>query len=325
MDPHSFTVEQVVPSGRGHGYSTNSSDASGESVTKTTTFRFASKQETGALLADPNDPYVRALGPFDRQAKMQSAKEPTEDQYLAFIARSGIDFSPADMAQLKADVFALVSRAQELHIFLPFPPVVILAKTSGREEAGAAYCRQGHIIALPPGMVNRRVLFHEMFHILSTSTPALRKTLYSSLKFVKCSNDVPLPPHLHPRRISNPDVLCSDWYLPTKIDGNPVNLLPVMYSSVERYPGWGSFFAYLKFQLMHIEFNEATNQWVPTNTFFEPSESLEYVTLLSGNTEYINHPEEALADNFCLLMLGSPTPDLSIPNLLRKELAKVWY
>ena len=215
---------------------------------------------------------------------------------------------------------------------LGFPPEIHLVKTTGKEEGGAAYCRAAAVV-LPKRVASRkekgltRLLLHELFHILSRNQPELRDKLYRIVGFLPCG-DVRLPGVLEPRRLTNPDAVGSRYRIEVSIEGEALSLVPVLYSSSEKYDEkkGGEFFRYLVFRLMAVR--KEAGKWVPALVegkprLFEPAGVEDFHSKIGKNTGYIIHPEEVLADNFVLLAMGKkkvPTPRIleEMARLLKK-------
>ena len=196
-----------------------------------------------------------------------------------------------------------------------------LVKTTGKEEGGAAYCRSNAVM-LPARMVSRkekglvRLLLHEFFHILSRNLQSqVRNKLYRIVGFLPCG-DVRFPPGLEIRRLTNPDAVGSRYRIEVQVDDDLLSVVPVLYSSSEKYDEkkGGEFFRYLVFRVMAVK--KVGEKWVPVMVkgeprLFDPAGVEDFHRKIGKNTGYIIHPEEILADNFVLLMMGKtkvPTP-----------------
>ena len=79
-------------------------------------------------------------------------------------------------------------------------------------------------------------------------------------------------------------------------------------------------------RLLAVE--ESEGQWRATTEggkalVLDPDQAPEYVRRLGGNTSYIIHPEEALADNFVLLVNGTTgLRDPQVPARMKDVLAR---
>lgn len=291
------------------------------------TVGFATAEE-GAKMLTSRDDYVQGLSPFDRAEKMKTDRDVTEEEFLKFAGANVLGWNDAGKQKVSEAVEGIRAKLDGLGLAsLPFPKQVLFIKTTGKEEAGAEYTR-ANAVALPAAMFTRPepvlqgVIAHELFHVLSRANPELRDALYAAIGFVKC-NDVEFPKELLSRKITNPDAPRNDHCIRLRVAGNPCWAVPILFSSADRYDvqRGGEFFNYLQFQLLLVERDEASSTVKPI--YDGPTARLVGVQGVSGffeqvgrNTQYIIHPEEILAENFRILVMGQEkTPS---PQILRK-------
>jgi hypothetical protein len=286
-------------------------------LTDATIVRFADVPE-GIQAVTRRDDYIRALGPFDRQVRLKTDRPVSEDELLAFVGQNVRPWSDAEIARLAQLVGQLAARLAPWKLKLP--PLVLLVKTTGREEGGAAYCR-GAAIVLPQNLIDGRLtnlgklLTHELFHVLSSHNPDLRTSLYAVIGFRPC-NEVQLPEPLAARKITNPDAPLNNYFITAEWRSRPAEWMSVLVSKYERYDParGGSLFSYLDFKLLLLANDNGTRRAAIENgmpVLVEPAEVPGFGEQIGGNTKYIIHPEEILADNFVLLVEGRidpPTP-----------------
>ncbi|MBI3838322.1 MAG: hypothetical protein HY288_10375 [Planctomycetia bacterium] len=147
------------------------------------------------------------MSPFDRQVRLKTDRDVSEPEFLAFLPQHVLPWEENDIRKLSPLIAALEAKLRPWKLKLP--SVVLLVKTTGREEGGAAYCR-GQAIVLPQNMIDgprehlEKILPHEVFHNLSSQNPELREKLYAIIGFRSC-NEVQLPEPLRAKRITNPD------------------------------------------------------------------------------------------------------------------------
>jgi hypothetical protein len=286
-------------------------------LTEGTVLRLAEVRE-GIEAITKRDDYVRQMSPVDRQIRLQTERDVSADEFLAFVASHVQPWSPGDIDGIAPLVEALRDKLSAWKLRLP--PVVLLVKTDGREEAGAAYCR-GAAIVLPANMIAggpptlARVLPHEVFHVLSSHNPQLREALYQIIGFRAC-NEVLLPEGLRQRKITNPDAPINDHYLTVEQDGARVEVMPVLLSKAERYETarGGHLFSYLDFKLLVLD-SDGTSRRAALRDgralLLEPASVPGFAQQVGANTKYMIHPEEIMADNFVFLINGRidlPTP-----------------
>jgi hypothetical protein len=292
--------------------------------------RFADVRQGVAALS-ARDAYIGALSPFDRQVRLRTDRPVSEDEFLAFLGSHVRPWTDEEIARLTPLLDELRRKLAPWKLALP--PVVLLVKTSGQEEAGAAYCR-GAAIVLPQNMVDNRgpllakILPHEVFHVLSSHNPRLRERLYAIIGFRPC-DEVPLPEQLAGLKITNPDAPQNNYFITANWKGQAADWLPLLVSKYGRFdPGRGaSLFNYLDFKLMLLDGAGSSRRAALRGgrpVLVESSEVPGYGEQIGANTKYIIHPEEILADNFVALIDGRidlPTPRVvqAMGNVLQED------
>lgn len=287
---------------------------------------------TGARLLSERDVFVRAMGPFDRSARLKTDREVGEAEYLAFVARQPRDWSPEQKALLRPMLRAFREKTAALD--MRFPATVFLVQTTGLEEGMAAYCR-GATVVLPANLVAgdpkrlESVLFHELFHIFSRHNPGRRQELYRVVGFQPCP-EIPYPEALAARRITNPDAPVLDAFIRVRSGTETVAVTPVLFSRTERYDAkqGGEFFESMVFRLLVLEERDGLYRAALDSAgrprLLDPAAVPDYRERVGRNTDYVIHPEEILADNFVLLIAppASPAPSPRILEELRRLLGK---
>jgi len=286
-----------------------------------TTVVFATVEEGRKVLTSRDD-FVQRLSPFDRAARMKTDREVGEEEYLKFVAQNVVEWNEAEKEKISA-VFQGIQAALEAFA-LPFPEKVLVIKTTGQEEGGASYTRANAIVLSQPYLKQpaamiRRVVSHELFHVLSRANPQLRERLYQVIGFEKCG-EVEFPDELKSRKLTNPDAPRNDSCVRLEVGGQSVWGVPILFSNAEKYDvnRGGEFFHYLQFQFLLVTRDEKTGAAQP---ILENQKSkLAAVPAVSGffekvgrNSGEIFHPEEILADNFSLLITGQrkvPSPEI---------------
>ena len=273
---------------------------------------FATVEEGAALLGSA-DAGTRRMSPFDRVARLKSAGRVSPEEHLAFAARCVLPWTTAEREAVTAAVAVIDPRLTDLGVVLP--ERVLLIKTSGAEEARAAYTRgtaivlPEHILTSPPDVLQRLVC-HELFHVLSRSSPALREKLYATIGFFPCG-DVVLPGELESRRITNPDAPFFDHCIRVTVDGRKEWVVPVLYSRSE-YDAASrrDFFATMNFRLLVVRLEGEPSTAAPhlkngRAILLETGAVSGFFEQVGRNTQYLIHPEEILADNFQILVLDA--------------------
>lgn len=286
-----------------------------------TVISFATIDEATKILTSRDD-FVRRMSPFDRAARMKTDKDVSEREYIQFVGKNVLEWNDSEKRKITAAFLGISDTLENLS--LPFPENVLIIKTTGKEEGGAAYTR-GNAIVFPKDHLKsskekiQKELCHELFHILSRANPELREKLYAVIGFVKCS-EVTFPAELRNRKITNPDAPKNDHCIHVTFKGEMSWGIPILYSSLEKYDmeRGGEFFDYLTFKMLLVERDERSFTVKPIYDDEKPK--LVGIQQVSGfyeqvgrNTGYIIHPEEILADNFAHLVMGNrelPSPEI---------------
>lgn len=264
---------------------------------------------------------------------MKTDREVSEESYLNFVAENVLPWEEEGKEKLTKLIDGI--RGSLERFSLPFPDQVYLIRTTGNEAGGAAYTRANAIV-LPRKLLSeppeklRDLLVHELFHILTRTNPELREKLFAIIGFEHCG-EVPLPPELAARSIANPDAPTNAHCIRLKVQGRDCWAVPLIFSDSDRYDliRGGEFFNYLQFRFLLVERAEEPGG---VRVFYDgDSPRLVEVGAVKGfwdqvgfNTSYIIHPEEILADNFVLMVLGNPkirSPEIpqKMGELLRRK------
>lgn len=312
------------------------------SGTRVETRLVAASVQAGRRLLSTPDVATQEQSPFDRCARVglpQARHVVDEATYLDFLTTQVVDWDPSEIPQLASIVAGL--QPVFAGIDMSLPPVVYVVKTTGREEAAAAYTRHDDTIVLPANMVASLrtpppggddlhpaqstgylagILTHELFHILSKNNPAARSQLYAELGFRELAAPLAMPDDPAPcglpysaLKITNPDaprLSVSIDLVP--LDGTaPVPMVPVLVSS-SRYEG-GAFFATLEWVFFELD-DAGTNWRRDANGRLRLDSSkqlqLQYLARVGRNlTEEIFHPDEILAQSF---VIAAQLPSLKL-------------
>jgi hypothetical protein len=297
-----------------------SSDADVQ-IGKKTVLHLASASEGRRILISRDD-FIRRLSPFDRSAILKVDRPVSEEEFLNFVGANVSDWTQEEMDTVQTSLERVQTLLHDLP--LPFPATVQLIKTTGAEEGNAAYTR-GTAIVIPTMELTRdqkhleKLICHELFHVLSRQNPELRKRLYAIIGFTEC-DEIELPRDLASRKITNPDAPRNDHFIRLQCGGRECLAVPILFSNTKVYnvERGGDFFDYLNFQFLVVEkdSNRRRLKVVYENStpkLVEPQAVSGFFEQVGRNTQYIIHPEEILADNFALLILGeqnAPSPEI---------------
>ena len=293
-----------------------------------TLLRLASASEGRAILAAADD-FTRALGSFDRSFRMRTSA-PVDDAALRhFLGEQAVDFTSEEEAVWNEAIAALARGVQGMGSVLP--PEVLVVKTTGREERDHAYTRANAIV-LPAARVRSlrgeralRLLAHELFHVASRASPALRDATYALLGFAPFGPIMP-PPELDDKRMTNPDAYALGHYVRLGERAFiPLLTCPLPLADVLDRT---SVLGVARVTLLEIDVDAGT---IVRDADGAPvlveARATEWSKRVARNSEYTIHPEEVLADNLSLLVrrrLGAVTPsaDLGFLAAFEEALAK---
>lgn len=288
---------------------------------------FANPDQAAAILGR-RDGFVSVLSPFDRQVRLAAEAPVSESTFIEYVQQQARPWTAAEQAKITSILKEITPLIAPLKV--TWPDTVYMVKTTGLEEANAPHCRESSVI-IPQETLKRdtnqlkRILLHELFHILSRNSPELRAKLYAIVGFRE-TQPIPLPASLAKRKITNPDAPLVNCVIRIEHDDEPIHVAPVLYSRMEEYDTLAnrSLFGELMFQLLRVE--QQGNNWVPVledgkPILVAPRTQRSFQEQIGRNTGYIIHPEEVLADNFVHLLLETPNlPDRWVIERMRKEL-----
>ena len=275
----------------------------------------------GRVILSASDAYSKSMSDFDRSARLATPRQVSESEYLAFAAKAARDWSEDEKSTFEAAFKAMLPAVVKLG--LPLPERVWVVKTSGDEDAGAAYTRQNAIV-FPQAMLGmrgaalHRLVAHELFHVATRAHPKLADPLYAVIGFQRCGA-VALPPVLASRRVTNPDAPRDEHCIEVTAGERKVWALPLLVSVVakEELATSGPFLRNVTTVLLLVE-RKGSGPAVPLQGANGPlvagiEEVSGFFEQVGRNTQYIIHPEEIVADNFALLAMGAqkaPSPEI---------------
>ncbi len=277
-----------------------------------TLLRLASASEGRAILAAEDD-FTRTLGGFDRSFRMRTAAPVDDAELRRFLGEQALDFTAEEAAAWEEAISAVAQGARGIGGVLPRE--VLVVKTTGREERDHAYTRANAIV-LPASRVQSlrgeralRLLAHELFHVASRASPALRDATYALLGFVPVGPILP-PPELDGCRMTNPDAHGLGHCLRLGERAVvPLLICPLPLADVlERT----SVLGVVRATLLAIDADAGT---VARDAHGAPvlidPQTTDWSRRIARNSTYTIHPEEVLADNLALLVrrrLGDAEP-----------------
>lgn len=284
--------------------------------------------EQAKKILGSKDTYTTELSTFD--LKMYLGKDNmTEADYRKFSVAQVCEWDEMTRTLIADMADRLNKKIKEKGLKLNVPKEgmsVIL--TTMKEAGGAAGYTRGTTIVLYKDLLEQykkegkednleELMAHEMFHILTRMNPDFRKQMYSQIGFTVMPKSVVIPAGLKEMSIGNPDVNAHDSYATFTVDGKKVNCAMVIYSDTP-YNG-GILFKYIKIGLLEID--PQTSEPLLENgkyRLYDIDQTSDFYDKVGRNTGYIIDPEEALADNFVIVVTKKDYSKYKTPELLKR-------
>ena len=292
--------------------------------------RAGTVDEARALLGR-SDGFTARMSPADRSFRVKQPVPVTEAALLGFAAAQAQGFTPAELARLdraRAVIeTGLTRRGLTLEPFLPAEVLVI--KTTGDEEFGMPYTRQNAIV-MPAGSLRQisddrlpLVLAHELWHVLSRNSPALRAATYAVIG-TTAATGFTMPSEVAARYITNPDGPDIAFRVPVQLATGTAWVMALLDFKA---PGFTADASDDFMELIELRFLELTadgsGAWQPARDAagalitHDPG-ATPFAPCYGQNTDEIVHPDEVVASSFALLALGDlpARPKVATPALL---------
>ncbi|MEM6260939.1 MAG: DUF4157 domain-containing protein [Bacteroidota bacterium] len=285
--------------------------------------QFATKGEAQKLLSQ-EDAFTKSWSPFDVQSRLQDTAG-TREQLFAHIQDQVLEWAPDEQEAFLTAVDEIEGEIHSNRYQVPLPDTLMLVKTTGKEEGGATAYTRGNYIVFKEGVHKmpkedlKRLVVHELFHVLSRNFPDFRESMYRLIGFTLIK-PIQYPEAIASSRITNPDAPQTDSYINLQVNGDTTPCMMVLYAD-KPYNG-GAFFEYLQvgFWQLPLE-DEVSNNEAPTIYTMKTVDG--FFQQVGKNTNYIIHPEEILAENFSFALLGKEgLPDQWLVEAIQELLQK---
>lgn len=272
-------------------------------------FVFATPEE-GAEVLTRRDEYTAELQTREIGIRAMDA-EATDFSAMAEIYTDDVEtWAPGEEARLRAAVNEVSERIDMIDGLLP--DEVLLVKTGNVVEGGLPHTRSNAIIfaggMIPEGETLTALFLHELHHVLSRANQDLHDDYFALIGFEPCEFEE--PEGLREARLTNPDAPTYKHAAPVELEnGNAV--IPFLHTT-GAYSGEGRLPNYFGFGLLPVSMEDGVCTAVAETPegLLDPSAVPQFLELIGGNTGYIIHPEETLADNFVFWAMD----DLDHPN-----------
>jgi len=276
--------------------------------------------EKGNQLLMQEDDYTKNWSQFDIDSRMQK-KNSSKAELFEFIKKQTREWTSSEKNTLDS-IFDNIDKLIKKNGFnIDFPDEIYFVKTTAKDEGGAfGFTRANYIVLKDDAIYSKQVdlthlVLHELFHVLSRKNPEFRKEMYSLIGF-RIMESVDYPESIKQYRISNPDATQTDSYISLKVGEQSVDCMMIMYSKRD-YDG-GVFFNYVNIGFLSLVGEEVKAiEYIDNNAvLYEINQVSGFFEQVGMNTQYIINPEEIMAENFSLAILGNN--DLPSQELVEK-------
>lgn len=258
-------------------------------------YKIIEKKE-GQTIIIQKDVYLNTMSESVMKAKMQTSEKITKNDFIEYLWDSISEFTTEETDRLDR---CLTKMEDALNDFCLLDRVAInIVKTNGNDEWNSAYTR-GNTIFLPSKKLDSyseenlyMLLLHEYFHVYSRVNVDIRKNLYALLAFKKYDGTT-IPELIMKHVIYNPDAM---ELVSTVIDynGERHEAIPLIVMGD-----------------VAIDVTEDITKSIQLKVYFPQLNCLENLSEIEAlkdklliNTDFPQHPEETLAENFVLLLNG---------------------
>lgn len=256
---------------------------------------------TAAHFTGTPDSYSGSFSKFDMEGRMQQKGDFTEQDYLTLAAKEVRNWDEDERNQLANAFKEIETFIKDNNITFHLPDTIMVIKTHGQEEFGAAGYTRGNAIILNADdqSVGTGLVAHELFHVFSRHNSATRDSIYSVFGFKKC-NPISVTAALDSLNITNPDCPVIEHYI--TVDGEDMVL--ILYSN-SPYNGGSVFEKYVTVSLLAIEEKRGLMQPKIRNykpIIYDFQDKMKIFEQVGFNTPYLLHPEEISAEHFTYLI-----------------------
>ncbi len=271
--------------------------------------RFANAASAREMLTT-EDPFTGSWSQFDIDARLQTTQG-TKQALVDHISAQALDWTTEEQEKINHVNYNIHNSILDQDLKVEFDYQIYFIKTTGDEEGGAAgYTRQNFIVlndnALSAPDENlAQLISHELFHIMSRNNENFRNDMYNIIGF-EVANSVTVPDQLKDLRMTNPDAPAWDSFITLRDNnGDTGEYLMITYAK-KSYDG-GSFISYLNVGFLRVKGTDIREvDYVngdPVISIY--GDFTDFYEQVGNNTNYTIHPEEILADNFALAILGA--------------------
>lgn len=278
-------------------------------------FTFTKKEE-GKKLITLHDSYIDNLTQTDLDGRCDR-REATLEQYLALCEEAVVDFTEKEEAQVSLLLCEIDSELRRRGMVLPCIEQINLVKTTGKEENDAYGYTRGNTIYINQSAFDNdgfleHLIVHELFHVLTRNCQEFKKAIYDIIGFKVEDKYFKFPESRVLNFVSNPDVSNQVCHARFRLKEGYQNVVVMTHCS--NMCGGSDFHEHFRPVFIPIDENLDFIYDENGELIYTKSGNVAYYDHIGRNTGYTINPEEALAENFVIAVLGTlddlPTPEI---------------
>ncbi|MEE4208348.1 MAG: hypothetical protein V2I43_03670 [Parvularcula sp.] len=277
--------------------------------------RFMEGEEAFSILT-AEDSYRTNLQP--REIAIRAQAEGGEQGDVDALYRADIKtWSEEEMVAVTEAIEAVSAKLDMIDANLPSD--VLMIRTGTDVEGGLPHTRGNAIVfagGLPEGESLQALFLHELHHVMSRANEDRHDDYFALIGFEPCEFEE--PEGLRTARLTNPDAPTYDHYASVMVE-NADGVIPFLHAARPYDDETGGRLPnYFGFGLLPVTVTDGvcTTLAEDPSGLLNPRDVPAYLEALGGNTDYVIHPEETLADNFTHWAME--TEDLQTPELPQK-------
>jgi hypothetical protein len=293
-------------------------------IGQTSRFTLATAAQ-GRVVLGRIDEYIRNQTAWERGARMNKIAEVAVEDYVRYCQSSVLDWNEAQRRTLLAVMKIAADQVRPYAKWMP--PEVLIVRTNGAEDYGSAYTRGNAIVIKAPReevFASPGLLTHELWHVISRGQTELRNKMYAAIGFHYYGPLKWIAP-LDRLRVTNPDCPVNEHTIKISYQGHEYMAMPIMHAKSKRFglDYYNDLRAFLDTHLLLVQPSSGGVEAVMVKG--EPSlvrfnQVNNFKEQIGYNTNYLDHPEEIIADNFELLVSGAKPRSPEITARLKEVL-----
>jgi hypothetical protein len=279
--------------------------------------------DAGRAVLGADDAWMTRTSAWQRAMLMGRGRATDLESFRAW-ERGGAQSWPAEARQRWRRALETIAPAFN-RLKVPLPREVLLVHTNGQESASQPHTR-ANAVMLPAqfsqqAFTDAEVLAHELFHVVSRHRPELANRLYDLIGYDRVG-ELEWPPGWAALRIANQDAPFHRHLMRVKVQGRDTTVMPVVIAANAQLPpaNGDTLLELMEVRLLEVEPGGGEKPTRPVMrqgkpVWHDPEATPDFLAHLGGNTDYILHPDETIADNFMFLVSGRKVKN---PQLLQR-------